>query len=254
MNNYNIKNYVRYKEDLKSLLVTQPGLMWDEYSRDQLIIKNLPMVEKIARSFTLTQQATGVLNLNDLIQEGSKGLIAGVDKINWELLYKNSDNIEITLKSFLGKRIKGAIRRAIDINRGNIKIPEHKLIKIRKDNGEDEQMVALFFNSIFLSLDKKLNNDTEEKFDVPDTGKAYNIDILNAYLISLIDYHLNDTEALVLKLFYGLNSNPMPAKEIAKKIGLKSKTSNVKVSEIKRKAIDKLIKNVSPEKVIDYLS
>ena len=38
-----------------------------------------------------------------------------------------SPDVEKTLKSFLSKRIKGAIRRAIDINRGDIKIPEHKL-------------------------------------------------------------------------------------------------------------------------------
>ena len=37
-----------------------------------------------------------------------------------------------TLKSFLSKRIKGGIRRAIDKNRGDIRIPEHKLNEIRK--------------------------------------------------------------------------------------------------------------------------
>ena len=253
MNNYNIKNYVRYKKDLKNAVYRIEGLMWDEYTRDELIIKHLPLVEKIARSFTLTQQATGVLSLNDLIQSGSLGLIAAVDKLDWDFLDK-SDDIGASIKSFLSMRIKGAIRRAIDINRGNIKIPEHKLIKIRKDNGEDKTMKALFFNSIFLSLDKKLNNDSEDSFDVPDTSIDYNIDILNAYLVSLINFYLDNTEATVLKLFYGLNGEPLPAKEIAKKIGLKSKTANVKVSEIKRKVINRLIKNVDPEKVFDYLT
>lgn len=253
MKNYNIKNYVRYKEDLVKVNNRIPGLFWDEYNRDELIIKHLPIVEKIARGFTLSQQASGILSLNDLIQEGNKGLIAGVDKLDWDLLNK-SDDIGLSMKAFLSIRIKGAIRRAIDINRGNIKIPEHKLIKIRKDNGEDKEMTALFFNSIFLSLDKKINNNSEDTFDVPDVSSKYNIDILNAYLVSLINFYLNDTEALVLKLFYGLNSKPLKAKEIAKEIGLKSKTANVKVSEIKRKAINKLINNVDPEKVIDYLT
>jgi DNA-directed RNA polymerase sigma subunit (sigma70/sigma32) len=72
------------------------------------------------------------LTINDLIQEGALGLIAAVDKLDWETLNK-SGNIEKTLKSFLSKRIKGAMRRAVDINRGDIKIPEYKIIEIRKN-------------------------------------------------------------------------------------------------------------------------
>ena len=64
-----------------------------------------------------------------------------------------SNDPEKTLKSFLAKRIKGSIRRAIDINRGNIRIPEYKLNEIRKDLGKDKALVAMFFNSIFLSID-----------------------------------------------------------------------------------------------------
>ena len=88
------------------------------------------------------------MDITDLIQDGSLGLIKAVDKIIWETI-DNSDDEEKTLKSFLSKRIKGAIRRAIDINRGDIRIPEHKLNEIRKDNGKDKKMVAMFFNSIF---------------------------------------------------------------------------------------------------------
>ncbi len=45
------------------------------------------------------------------------------------------------------------MRRRIDIARGNIRIPEHKLNEIRKDNGKDQKMVSMFMNSIFLSKD-----------------------------------------------------------------------------------------------------
>ena len=34
-----------------------------------------------------------------------------------------------------------------------MRIPEHKLNEIRKNNGKDQKMVAMFFNSIFLSID-----------------------------------------------------------------------------------------------------
>ena len=44
------------------------------------------------------------------------------------------------------------------MHRGNMRIPEHQLNKMRKDNGKDKKMVAMFFNSIFLSIDAQANN------------------------------------------------------------------------------------------------
>ena len=129
MKKYNIQNYVRYKTDVKKSMPNSKD--WSEYTRDELIIKFLPLVENLARKFSTSDQASGVLSINDLIQEGNAGLVLAVDKLDWQQL-ANSEDIEKTLKSFLSKRIKGAIRRAIDINRGDIKIPENKLIQIRK--------------------------------------------------------------------------------------------------------------------------
>ena len=150
MKKYNVKNYIRYKEDVKH---SQPeGKMWDEYTRDELIVKFLPLVENIGRKFSTSQEASGVMSIMDIMQAGSIGLILAVDKLDFEDLLK-SDNVERTLKSFLAKRIKGTIRRSIDHNRGDIRIPEHKLNEIRKDNGKDRKLVEMFFNSIFLSID-----------------------------------------------------------------------------------------------------
>ena len=84
-------------------------------TRDELIVKFLPLVENLARKFSTSDQASGVLSINDLIQCGSEGLIKAVDKIDWELLDASKD-VEKTLKSFLSKRIKGAIRRRIDMS------------------------------------------------------------------------------------------------------------------------------------------
>jgi len=83
------------------------------------------------------------------MQDGSLSLIKAIRRIDWVKL-EDSDDKEKTLKSFLSKRIKGGIRRAIDMNRGDMRIPEHKLNEIRR-NAKDEKMVAMFFNSMFLS-------------------------------------------------------------------------------------------------------
>ncbi len=120
MKKYNITNYVRYQEDLKRSM--PEGLFFDEYTRNELIIKFMPLVENLARKFATSQQASGVLSINDLIQEGNSGLVKAVDRLDYKVLNDSTD-MEKTLKSFFSKRIKGAIRRAIDINRGDIKIP-----------------------------------------------------------------------------------------------------------------------------------
>lgn len=213
----------------------------------------MPLVQDVARQFSTSDQASGVLSINDLLQEGYKGLIEAVDKIQ-ETRLADSTDPEKTLQVFLYKRIKGAIRRSIDINRGDIRIPEHKLNEIRKDNGKNKQMVALFFNSIFLSFDNKPDDEESQVFQIEDKSKPYNIDILNKYLLSLMRMHLDDREYEVLRLSYGLDCNKLSAKKIAEKLNITGSANYVRVSQIKRDALDKLIDNVDPEQVIDLLN
>ncbi len=247
MKKYNIQNYVRYKQDLKQSM--PEGLFWDEYTRDELIIKFLPLVENIARKFSTNQQASGVMTINDLIQEGSYGLVAAVDKIIWEKL-KDSEDIERTLKSFLSKRIKGAIRRAIDINRGNIKIPEYVLNDMRRNADKNKKTVQMFFNSIFKSIDEDESNFYN---DIEDKSKKYNEGIFNIYLDSLFKKYLTDKEFYVIKYSFGLGVEKLPAKDIANKLNINVGTAQIRVSQIKRDAINKLIDNVDHSQVVDFL-
>ena len=251
MKKYNVNNYVRYKEDVKACMPDDKP--YNQYTRDELITKFLPLVENIARKFSTTQQASGVMSINDIIQEGSAGLTKAIDRLDWSML-EESEDIEKTLKSFLSKRIKGAIRRAIDINRGDIRIPEHKLNEIRKDNGKDQKMVAMFFNSIFLSIDYKPNNDEENPmYQIPDKSEPYNIQILNVYLKGLMQKHLTDIEYEVLRLSYGLDCDKHSANYIANKLNIIGTSAYVRVSELKKQAVQKLIDNVDHSQVLDYL-
>jgi RNA polymerase sigma factor (sigma-70 family) len=252
MKKYNIKNYIRYKEDIKASMPDNKP--YDQYTRDELITKFLPLVENIARKFSTTQQASGVMSILDILQEGGAGLTKAVDRLDWEML-NDSEDIEKTLKSFFSKRVKGSIRRAIDINRGDIRIPEHKLNEIRKDNGKDKKMVAMFFNSIFLSIDAQpLNNDDENMmYQIPDKSEPYNIQILNVYLKSLMEKHLNYNEYEALRLSYGLDCNKHSAKEIAEHLKINGVSSYVRVSELKKQAVQKLIDSVDHSQVLDIV-
>ena len=247
MKKYNIPNYIRYKNDLLIQLKKIEDIDIQYLSQEQLQWKFMLLVENIARKFSTTQQASGVMSINDLIQEGNLSLTKAIRKIDWIRL-GNSDDQEKTLKSFLSKRIKGGIRRAVDTNRGDIRIPEHKLNEIRKNNGKDQKMVAMFFNSMFLSIDDKPKNTDDEEsmiYQIADKSEPYNIGLLKT--------HLNEKEYEVLRLSYGLDCEKHSANKIAEILNIEGSSAYVRVSELKKQAVDKLIHSVDHSQVLDYL-
>jgi len=252
MKKYNVQNYVRYKKDLEKCLKRIGCKEWSECSRDELITMFMPLVENLARKFSTSQQAAGCMSISDLIQEGSTGLIKAVDRLQMNRVVESEDP-EKTIKSFLAKRIKGAIRRGIDINRGNMRIPEHKLNEIRRNFGKDKKMVAMFFNSIFLSIDDKPKDESNWAYQIPDESEPYNQELLGVYLKSLLKKHLDWREYEVLRLSYGLDCDKHSATEIAQKLDINGSSSYVRVSQLKKQAVDKLIENVDHSQVLDYL-
>jgi RNA polymerase sigma factor (sigma-70 family) len=190
--------------------------------------------------------------ITDLIQEGAYNLIKAVDRIEWSMIEESEDK-EKTIKSFLSKRIKGGIRRAIDINRGQMRLPEHVTNEIRRNFGKDKMAVAMFFNSIFLSIDAGTREDDDMFLQIEDKSEPYNQEFLNMYLTSLLKQHLNDREYHVLRLSYGLDCDKHSAKEIASYLNIEGSGAYVRVSQLKKQAVDKLIENVDHSQVFDYL-
>jgi len=257
MKSYNINNYVRWKKDIEKQIKKLPKIKdgnFTTWNRDQMITGFTPLVENLARKFSTSVQASGVMDIMDLIQEGNSGLVKAVDRLDY-LTLEASEDQEKTLKSFLAKRIRGHIRRAIDINRGDMRIPEHKLNEIRRNFGKDKKMVEMFFNSIFLSIDDKPKQaDNEDMvYQIPDKSEPYNMDMLNKYLDGLLKKYLDEKEYNVLTLSYGLNSDKYSAKQIAAKLNMKGSSSYVRVSQLKKQAIQKLIENCDHSQVLDYL-
>jgi len=259
MKHYNVEGYVRHKLDLEKVLErNEKNIDHDEFGNvdytnmtDEAIITMwMPLCEALARKFATSQQASGVMSIRDLISDGHEGLIKAVKKLDRTML-KESEDTEKTIKSFLAKRIRGAIRRQIDKNRGDMRIPEHKYNEIRKNFGKDKKAVAMFFNSVFLSIDAP--GDDNMVYDIPDDSEPYNQELLNMYLMSLLQQHLSDKEYQVLRLSYGLDCDKCSATEIADKIGIEGTSSYVRVSQLKKQAVDKLIENVDHSQVLDYL-
>lgn len=248
MKKYDQENFNRYRADLKA---SQPdGKLWDEYTRDELITKFMPLVENLARKFSTSEQASGVMTIVDMIQEGSVGLIKAVDKIVWNTIYEAEDP-EKRLKSFLAKRIKGAIRRAIDNNRGSMRIPEHKLNEIRKNFDENKEAADMFFNSVFTSIEAL--EDKKLIYDIPENEYELNNKDLASIITKLLNENLTQRESDVIKMSYGIDSEKRSATEIANHLGIKGNSSYVRVSQLKRQALDKLKKAIAHSQVTDYL-
>ena len=252
MKKNNIKNYKIYKEDLKYAIQRIPKKSdFTLYTRKELKVLFLPLVENVARKFSTAHTASGVLSILDLIQIGSAGLSHAVERLQMDTLMESLDQ-EKTIKSFLSKRIRGAIRRGIDTNRADMRIPEHKLNEIRR-NKKNKEMVQMFFNSIFLSIDSKPYNDDDMIYQIPDKSEPYNTGLLNSYLMGLLKKHLDDREYEVLRLSYGLDCEKHSAKQIAEKLNIVGASDYVRVSELKKSAVQKLIDNVDHSQVLDYL-
>jgi len=249
MKQYNSSNFNRYKQDVKA---SQPeGKFWDEYTRDELIIKFMPLVENIARKFKDSDAANGVVSLSDRIQFGHIGLIKAVDKIQWKQIFESKDP-ERTLKSYLAKRIRGAIRRSVDGNRAGMRLPEHKLNEIRKNFDEDNSL--LFFNSMFESIDQQLDDENSYLYQIEDkSDDPYLHSKLHNMLRNVMFKVLTDREYHVIRLSYGINCDKQSAKQIANYLNMEGSSSYVRVSQLKKQAIDKLKNSLTYSQVADYL-
>ena len=250
MKKYNQTNFSRYKQDVKA---SQPkNKKWQDYTRDELIIKFLPLVENIARKFKDSDAANGVVSLSDRIQFGHIGLIKAVDKIMWKTILESKDP-ERTIKSYLAKRIRGAIRRATDANRSGMRLPEHKLNEIRNDF-ENHKNSELFFNSIFQSIDATVGDEENMLMQIPDDSEdPMKKEKLSYKLRNIMLKHLTEKEYHVIRLSFGINCDKLSAKQIAEKLNMKGSSSYVRVSQLKKQAIEKLKDVINHSQVIDYL-
>jgi len=250
MKKYNQTNFSRYKQDVKA---SQPkNKKWQDYTRDELIIKFLPLVENIARKFKDSDAANGVVSLSDRIQFGHIGLIKAVDKIVWKQILTSKDP-ERTIKSYLAKRIRGAIRRATDANRSGMRLPEHKLNEIRNDF-ENHKNSELFFNSIFQSIDATVGDEENMLMQIPDDSEdPMKKEKLSYKLRNIMLKHLTEKEYHVIRLSFGINCDKLSAKQIAEKLNMKGSSSYVRVSQLKKQAIEKLKDVINHSQVVDYL-
>jgi len=239
-----------------------------EDSKSKLVNSNLRLVLKYANKYKWSN-----IDILDLIQEGSLGLIKAIETFDLEKGYKFSTHATW--------RIKRSISESIPKQYKSIRMPENIFNNIKKvkdaikilheENGHQPNIKSVVMkagiseynvkNAIRLMqndihLDKLVYEDNditikdtiEDKNTISPYQEALN-NSLNNKLDTLFD-NLNDRESEILKLRYGLNlSEPKTLKEVGDLIGVTSEY----VRQIQDKAIIKLRCMDGIEKLEEYL-
>ena len=134
-----------------------------------------------------------------------------------------------------------------------MRIPEHKLNEIRNDF-QNPRNSELFFNSMFQSIDASIGGEDDIIMQIPDdSDHPMKKETLSYKLRDIMLNNLTDKEYLVLKLSYGIGHDKLSAKEIASKLNIQGTSSYVRVSQLKKQAIDKLKKVIDYSQILDYL-
>ena len=213
----------------------------DQRARARLIEKNLRLVVSVAKKY----RGYG-LPFEDLIQEGNVGLIKAAEKFDPDRGYRFS--------TYATWWIRQAVGRAVADKGRTIRVPTHKILKIRKiartynelsakmgreptDREVAEQLkwsldeVQLVRNILpdAMSLNKRLGfgedaaevGDLIEDLQVPDTFATVIQEIENAQLHEAIERLLSERAQYVLVRRYGLdNREPATLAKLAEELGI----------------------------------
>ena len=238
-------------------------------NNQEIINKNLKLVVAIVKKYRGTK-----LNFMDLVQEGTFGLIAAVDKFDVNLGFKFS--------TYATYWIRQAISKAI-VNKGRIiRLPAHinnklsKLKQIQRDLAlelrcepteaqiaekmnitEQEVKDLLDMDLNALSLDAPVNDEDEgtigdfiedTHFESPSAIAAKND--LKEQLLKVMD-SLEDREKEVLIKRYGLiDDEPMTLEEVGKSMSL----SRERIRQIEEKALRKMRNPIRSEQLKIYMA
>lgn len=229
----------------------------DQVALEKLIKANLRFVISVAKQYQNNQ-----LPLSDLINEGNLGLIKAAQKFDPRRGFK--------FISYAVWFIRQFIQRAIEKNKGVIRIPQHKvqsLNKIKKANRILEQKYERAptdqETAEFLGVDLgELENDLQASYrqtsidapfagdeeanslldimEDPNASKAdeqlERIDSLKFELQRCLN-KLNDREQQIIKMSFGLgNDEPMEVEDIANRLSL----GISRTRQLKEKALRKL--------------
>ena len=242
-------------------------------AKDKLILHNLRLVLRVANIFWFKSKKE--VPYMDVVQEGIKGLIRGIEKFDMERGFKLSTYSTWWIRSYIqsyyflaSNKLKIPLwtaERSQEISNTSKRfLQEHGREPTNKElseiTGYKEKAIAdlkyyanpyvfslddFFLNSeiemIYVIQDKTLENPLE---DVTENKRD---ELLNLFL----DERLDEREKQIVSLRYGLNGQePLKLKEIAEKYSV----SKERIRQIENSAIKKLRKaNKKHKSLVDFI-
>jgi len=193
----------------------------------------------IANSFNRNYSRIGVLDLNDLLQEGYYSFYKAWNNLDWNLINNSvPEERNGIIINYLKLNIKNGIKRAIAKDRDTIRIPE-AYYNLRPHGDaydgkyDDNYQIDIFLTKTFSSF---FNNSY---FDIIDEVPDYNNEQLNLLLNDIFDKMLTSFEKEVLKKSFGIDEaydKPQSINRIAEWFN----KSAIWIKKTKARALDKL--------------
>lgn len=181
----------------------------DKEAKDKLINHNLRLVAHIVKKYS------GAGEADDLISVGSIGLIKAINSFEYD---KGTQ-----LSTYAARCIENEILMLIRLNK------KHKAVfSLEESLGQDKDGNDIELADIIPSQE-------EEVFSVVENN------ILTEKIVGIIEKHLSEREAKIIKMRYGINGKPaLTQREVAKQLGI----SRSYISRLETKALEIIRENM----------
>jgi len=234
--------------------IDEIAIMHGKNARDKMILANMRLVVSIAKKYAYSN-----LELMDLIQDGSMGLMKAVDRFQVERGFKFS--------TYATWWIRQSISRSISDTSRTIRLPVYihdMLSAVRKvkrhyfnEYGMEPNIEIIseisgipvstlkmleLYNSDTISINQPLDDDSTladiiKDNKTPTPEEYYNFKVLVAYVQSILE-ELTKREREIIKMRYGIESDKKTLDEIGKIFGI----TRERVRQLESNAIKKLKK------------
>ena len=197
-------------------------------------------VVDIANGFNMEEQATGVLDSNDIIQECYVAFSEAWSRINWDAIQDiPQEEKQAQIWAFIKKSVKLKARERIHNVKDGQRIPHHKRWELVETKNLDDFLTQLFPADFFADNAESLGLIYEEGVT------RYDIEQLGIGLDNVMSKYLSNKEQFILESYFGVDRPKLSVKNIADNLDITE--SNVKFT--KHYALNKL----KTEEIKDYL-
>ena len=203
----------------------------------------------ISNRFDRSYSRIGVLNLQDLLQEGYVGFYKAWERLDWKLINEVVEPERIgMITNYLKLAVKRHIIRAITNDRDTIRIPEQFYMENKNYGGKNNKayQTDIFMTRTFSSF------FTPEYLDIADDAGDYMNDKLNNFLNDIMNEFNTSFEKTIITKYFGIDE-PYDKPKSIKRIAEYCKCSQIWIKKSKAKGLQKLQQKEVKELINNYI-